>query len=34
MTTTDRNAIVAYLRGITPVVNAVPEDTTLHCPHP
>jgi mono/diheme cytochrome c family protein len=34
MTTTDRNAIVAYLRGIPAVVNNVPEDSTLHCPHP
>ncbi|HVZ38907.1 MAG TPA: c-type cytochrome [Candidatus Kapabacteria bacterium] len=34
MTSTDRAAIVAYLRGIPAVNNAVPEDTTLHCPHP
>jgi len=34
MAKTDRDAIVAYLRGIPAIVNAVPEDSTIHCPHP
>lgn len=34
MTKSDRDAIVAYLRGIPAINNLVPRDTSIHCPHP
>jgi mono/diheme cytochrome c family protein len=34
MVKSDRDALIAYIRGIPAIVNDVPRDTSLHCPHP